>query len=119
MKAKYAGLIAQLERVTEAYEAAFAAVKALEAATGRQPDVLGVTGGVEYFGDDFEKNRAIQLGADTFTLVALDCGSDFSHENTEDKDYVLFRCTVFGYRVFAVITKGSEEEAYLMDLLNE
>lgn len=117
MKTKYAGLIAQLERVTEAYERALEAVKALETTTRELPDVAVVSGGVNYFGDDFEKNRAIQLGADTFTLVALDCGSDVSYENREDKDYVLFRCTVFGYRVLALIDKGSAEEACLLDLL--
>lgn len=116
MKTKYAELINQLERVTEAYEVALAAVKALEATTSGQPDVLGVTGGVNYFGDDFEKNRAIQLGADTFTPVALGCGSDFSYESRGDKDYGLFRCTVFGYRVYALITKGTVREAYLLDL---
>ena len=117
MKTKYAELINQLERVTEAYELALEAVKALESITGEQPDVFGISGGVTWYGDKFEKERAIQLGADTFTHVALDCGSNVSYENKEDESYIRFCCTVFGYRVFALIDKGSAEEAYLMDMV--
>ena len=107
MKAKYAGLIAQLELVTKSYEAALAAVKALETTTAEQPDVLGVKGGVVYFGDSFEEKRAIHIDADVFTLVALDCGSDIRHEALEGKEYARFCCTVFGYRVFCLAVKES------------
>ena len=115
METKYAELISQLERVTEAYEAALEAVKAMEKTTGELPDILGVRGGVEYFGDDFEDNRAIHLGSDVFTPVALDCGSGFSYEDKEGKSYGRFLCTVFGYRVYALVDKGSAQEVLLMD----
>lgn len=115
MKDKYAILIEQMERVTETYESALVAVKALETTTGEQLDVLGVSGGVTWYGDKFEKDRAIQLGADTFTPFAIDCGSDFSLEHSDE--YTRFYCTVFGYRVFSLIDKGSVEEAYLKDMV--
>ncbi len=114
MKTKYANLIEQLERVTEDYEAALAAVKALEAATGELPDVLGVSGGVTYLGDRFEKGRAIHLDEETLAVAALDCGSDFSHEHL--KKYTRIECTLFGYRVFSLVAKDSAQEAYLLDL---
>ena len=117
MKTKYANLIEQLERVTGAYAMALSSMLNFERFTADQKDVIGVSGGLNYFGDDFEKNRAIQLGADTFTHVALDCGSNVSYENKEDESYIRFCCTVFGYRVFALIDKGSAEEAYLMDMV--
>ena len=116
MKTKYAELINQLERVTEAYELALEAAKALESTTGEQPDVFGISGGVVWYGDKFESERAIQLGADTFTPFAIDCGSDFSLEHSEE--YTRFYCTVFGYRVFSLIDKGSAQKAYLMDMVD-
>ena len=114
MKTKYADLIKQLERVTEAYEAALEAVKALEATTSGLPDVLGISGGVTWYGDKFENERAIQLGANTFTPFAIDCGSDFKMEDRDE--FTRFECTVFGYRVCALVAKGSAEEACLLDL---
>lgn len=117
MKTKYASLIGQLERVTDAYERALAYAKNLESTVSVLPDILGVNGGVEYYGDSFEKNRAIHIGSDVFTLVALDCGSNVSYENKEDKGYVRFCCTVFGYRVFALVDKCSAQESYLMDMV--
>ena len=115
MKTKYADLIKQLDRVTDAYELALSSALNLERVTAEQQDVIGVSGGVEYYGDSFEKNRAIHIRQDVFTLVALDCGSNFSYENKADKGYVRFCCTVFGYRVFSLIGKGSLEESYLME----
>ena len=112
-------IIKQLERVTASYELALEAVKALETTTAEQPDVLGVSGGVTWYGDKFENERAIQLSADTFAHVALGCGYDFSYESRENKDYGLFRCTVFGYRVCALAVKGSAEEALLLEKSNE
>src|SRR5678810_14920 len=115
METKYAELIDQLERVTEAYEAALAAVKALNATTGELPDVLGVSGGVTYLSDEFEKRRAIQLSAKILTAAAFDCGSDFQHGERGD-EFTRVDCTLFGYRVFALVYKDSAEEAYLLDL---
>ncbi len=112
MKTKYADLIKQLERVTEAYERALAAVKTLESTIGEQPDVLGVSGGVTWHSDKFENERAIQLGADTFTDAALECGTGFNHECWER--YTRVECIMFGYRVFALVDKNSVEEAYLL-----
>ncbi len=117
MKTKYANLIDQLERVTGAYSLALRAVLKLEEMVSEQRDVIGISGGVTWCGDKFEKDRAIQLSADTFTLVALDCGSDASYESKEDKGFARFCCTVFGYRVFALVDKGSTQEAYLMDMV--
>lgn len=101
MKNKYAELINQLDRVTETYEHALAAVKALEATAGEQPDVLGVTGAVGYFGDDFEKNRAIHVRPEYFVQAAIDCGSGFKMEDRDD--YTRFECSMFGYRVFSLL----------------
>ncbi|HUH57996.1 MAG TPA: hypothetical protein VL020_05740 [Pseudomonadales bacterium] len=116
MKTKYASLIKQLERVTAAYNSALSEALNLEEMVSEQSDVIGISGGVSYFGDAFEKNRAIQFGADTFTPFAIDCGSNFSLEHSEE--YTRFYCTVFGYRVFSLIDKGSAEEAYLMDMVD-
>ena len=115
MKTKYADLIKQLERVTAAYNSALSAVLNLEDMVSEQSDVIGISGGVAWFGDKFENERAIQLGADTFTPFAIDCGSDFSLEHSEE--YARFYCTVFGYRVFSLIDKGSAGEAFLMDMV--
>lgn len=115
MKDKYANLIDQLERVTRAYDSALNWVLNLEEMVGEQSDVLGISGGVAWYCDKFEKERAIQLGADTFTPFAIDCGADFSLKYSDN--YTRFYCTVFGYRVFSLIDKGSLEEAYLMDMV--
>lgn len=112
MKTKYASLIEQLELVTAAYNAALSAVLSLEEVVRKQNDVIGISGGVTWYGDKFEKERAIQLGADTFTPFAIDYGSDFSLENSDK--YTRFYCTVFGYRVFSLIDTGSLEESYLL-----
>lgn len=111
METKYASLIEQFERVTEAYEAALAAVKTLEETTGELPSVLGVSGGVIYLGDKFEKCRAIHLDSEKFTAAAIDCGSEFSHE---DRDiHTRFECTLFGYRVFALFRDNERGYAKL------
>ena len=115
MKTKYASLIEQLGLVNAAYNAALKAVLNLEEMVSEQSDVIGISGGVTWYGDKFEKNRAIQFGADTFTPFAIDCGSDFSLEHSEE--YARFYCTVFGYRVFSLIDKGSAGEAFLMDMV--
>lgn len=112
MKTKYADLINQLERVTKAYEAALAAVKALEKTTRELPDVAGVSGGVNYFGDDFEKNRTIHLDAKVLTDAAVDCGSGFQCEDWDE--FTRVECTIFGYRVCALAHKA--DTAYLLDL---
>ena len=114
MEAKYASLIEQFERVTEAYEAALAAVKAMEATTGELPDVLGVRGGVMYLGDKFEKCRAIHLDEERFAEAALDCGSDFSHEYKDE--YTRVECTMFGFRVFTLARKMTARERFLLHL---
>lgn len=113
METKYAGLIEQFERVTEAYEAALTAVKTLETATGKLPDVLGVSGGIIYLGDKFEKGRAIHLDSKKFTAAAIDCGSDFSHEDRDE--YIYFECTLFGYRVFALFRDDERGYAELKE----
>lgn len=112
MKTKYAKLIEQLERVTEAYERALAEVKTLESTIGEQTDVLGVYGKVDYVSDKFEQRRAIHLSDKTFTDAALECGTGFTHECWER--YTRFECTMFGCRVFALVDKNSAEEAYLL-----
>lgn len=115
METKYADLIKQLECVTEAYEHALAAVKAFESTTRELPDVAGVSGGIAYFGDEFEKGRAIHLGLKKLTTAAIYCGSDFKCTYTDE--YARIECTLFGYRVFCLAPKGSTEEALLMVLL--
>ena len=115
METKYADLIKQLECVTDAYEAALEAVKAFESTTRELPDVAGVSGGVNYFGDEFEKGRAIHLGLKKLTTAAIYCGSDFKMKDCDD--FTRFECTMFGYRVFCLAPKGSTEEALLMVLL--
>lgn len=114
MKTKYAGLISQLERVTEAYERALEAVKALETTTRELPDVAGVSGGVNYFGDDFEEKRAIHVISGCFAQAALDCGSDFKMEDCDE--FTRVDCTLFGYRVVCLAAKGSAEEDCLLYL---
>ena len=115
METKYADLIKQFESATDAYEAAFAATKNMHSTIVDLPDILGVTGGVAYFGDEFERGRAIQLGEKKLTTAAIDCGSDFKCTYTDEDARI--ECTLFGYRVFCLATKGSAEEALLIDLL--
>ena len=112
MKTKFADLISQMGRMTEAYEAALAAAKAMEATTGELPDVLGVSGSIVYLGDKFEKCRAIHLDAKRFAEAALDCGSDFSHEYKDE--YTRVECTMFGFRAFTLARKMSAKERYLL-----
>ena len=115
METKYADLIKQLECVTDAYEHALAAVKAFESTTRELPDIIGMSGGVAYFGDEFERGRAIHLGPKKLTTAAIDCGSDFKCTYTDE--YARIECTLFGYRVFCLAPKGSTVEALLMVLL--
>ena len=114
MKTKYANLIEQLELVTAAYNAALSAVLNLNEMVSEQSDVLGISGAVSYFGDDFEKRRAIHLDAKILTDAAIDCGSGFQCEDWDDLTQV--ECTLFGYRVVCLAAKGSAEEACLLDL---
>ena len=113
MEAKYASLIEQFERVTEAYEAALSATKTLEKTAGELPDVLGVSGGVIYLGDRFEKGRVIHLDSKKFAAVALDCGSSFQCEPRGE--YTCFECTLFGYRVFALFRDDEQGYAELKE----
>ena len=114
METKYADLISQMERVTEAYKAALAAAKTLEAITYELPDVLGVSGSVALLGDKFEKGRAIHLDEERFAEAALDCGSDFSHEYQDE--YTRVECTMFGFRVFTLARKMTAKEKFLLHL---
>ena len=114
METKYADLISQMERMTEAYEAALAAVKAMEATTGELPAVLGVSGSIVYLGDEFEKCRAIYLDEERFAEAALDCGSDFSHEYKDE--YTRVEYTMFGFRVFTLARKMTAKERFLLHL---
>jgi hypothetical protein len=113
METKCADLLSQIERATEAYEAALAAVKAMEETTGELPGVLGVSGGVIYLGDKFENCRAIHLDSKKFTEVALDCGSGFQCETRDE--YTHFECTLFGYRVFALFRDDERGYAELKE----
>ena len=115
MKDKYADLISQMERAIEAHEAALKMVKAMEATIDELPGVLGMSGGITYLGDKFEKERAIHLDEKNFIAAAIDCGSDFSHRDLGE--YTRFDCTVLGYRVLTLVRKGSEEEASLLNLI--
>ena len=114
METKYADLISQMERMTEAYEAALAAVKAMEATTGELPAVLGVSGSIVYLGDEFEQCRAIYLDEERFAEAALDCGSDFSHEYKDE--YTRVEYTMFGFRVFTLARKMTAKERFLLHL---
>lgn len=113
MKTKYANLIEQLDRVTEVYNQAVYAAKKVEAVIDDIDDVIGVNGSVDYM-DGYDINRAIHVKSDCFVPAAIDCGSGFKIEGRED--YTRFECSMFGYRVFSLIDKGSVEEAYLMDM---
>ena len=115
METKYAKLIEQMERVTAAYNEALSGFLNLEGVIKKQSDVIGVSGGLIYLGDTFEKRRAIELDKESFTAVALDCGSDFSHIYLDK--YTQFECTMLGYRVLTLVKEGSEEEALLLDLI--
>lgn len=113
MKTKYADLINQLERATEAYNQAVQAAKNFKGVADGLDDVLGVRGSVNYM-DGYDINRAIHVTSDCFTPAAIDCGSDFIIEDWDD--YTRFECALFGYRVFALVHKNSADEAYLLDL---
>lgn len=116
MKDKYAKLIEQLERVTESYNQAVYAAKRMEAVINGLDDVIGVNGSVDYL-DGYDINRAIHVKSDSFVPAAIDCGSGFKIEGRED--YTRFECSMFGYRVFSLIGKGSAEESCLMEKVNE
>ena len=111
MKTKYANLIEQLDRVTESYNQAVYAAKRMEAVINGLDDVIGVNGAVDYL-DGYDINRAIHVKSDSFVPAAIDCGSGFKIE--ERDDYTRFECSMFGYRVFSLICKGSLDECYLM-----
>ena len=113
LETRYAKLIEQLERVTEAYEATLAMAKTLRSVVDQYGDVLGVYGGVGYCGDDFEKNRAIHVTSDCFAQAAIDCGSGFKME--EQGEYTRFDCSMFGYRVLALFRDDERGYAELKE----
>lgn len=108
MKTKYAKLIEQLERATEVYNQAVYAAKRMEAVIDGLDDVLGVNGSVDYM-DGYDINRAIHVRSECFAPAAIDCGSDFKMEDRED--CTRFECSMFGYRVFALV--GGDESGYV------
>ncbi len=112
MKTKYANLIEQLERVTEVYNQAVYAAKKVEFVIKDLDDVLGVKGAVDYL-DGYDINRAIHVTSDCFVPAAIDCGSGFKIEDREN--YTRFECSMFGYRVFSLIGKGSADEFFLLE----
>ena len=114
METKYADLIEQLEQVAEAYEAALAAAKTMAAVVNQYDDVLGVYGGVGYYGGDFEKNRAIHVTSGCFAQAAIDCGSGFKMEE-QGGGYTRFDCSMFGYRVFALFRRDERGYAELKE----
>ena len=107
MKTKYANLIEQLERATDAYNQAVHAAKKMESVIDGLDDVLGVNGSVDYM-DGYDINRAIHVTSDCFAQAAIYCGSDFKMEDRGD--YTRFDCIMFGYRVFALF--GDDERGY-------
>ena len=113
MKTKYANLIEQLERATEVYNQAVQAAKKFKAVIDCLDDVLGVQGSVDYM-DGYDINRAIHVASRCFTPAAIDCGSDFKMEDRED--HTRFECSMFGYRVFALL---SGDESGYVELLEK
>lgn len=99
MKTKYANLIKQLERATEAYNQAVQAAKEMTSVVDGLDDVIGVNGSVDYL-EGYDINRAIHVRSECFAPAAIDCGSDFKIEDRED--YTRFECSMFGYRVFSL-----------------
>ena len=112
MKTKYANLIEQLERVTEVYNQAVQAAKKVEVVINDLDDVLGVNGSVDYL-DGYDINRAIHVASRCFTPAAIDCGSDFKMEGRED--HTRFECSMFGYRVFSLLSGGESGYAELLE----
>ena len=108
MKTKYASLIAQLERATKVYNQAVYAAKRMEGVIDGLDDVLGVQGSVDYM-DGYDINRAIHVRSRCFAPAAIDCGSDFKMEERED--HTRFECSMFGYRVFALLS--GDESGYV------
>lgn len=108
MKTKYANLIEQLERVTDVYNQAVYAAKKVEAVIDGLDDVLGVNGSVDYL-DGYDINRAIHVRSDCFVQAAADCGSGFKMEDRDD--YTRFECSMFGYRVFSLLS--GDERGYV------
>ena len=100
MKTKYANLIEQLERATDVYNQAVQAAKRMASVIDGLDDVLGVQGSVDYM-DGYDINRAIHVRSSCFAQAAIDCGSDFKIEGRED--HTRFECSMFGYRVFALL----------------
>ncbi len=112
MKTKYANLIAQLERVTAVYNQAVEAAKRMASVIDGLDDVLGVQGSVDYL-DGYDINRAIHVTSRCFTPAAIDCGSDFKMDGRED--HTRFECSMFGYRVFALLSGDESGYAELLD----
>ena len=112
MKTKYASLIEQLERATEVYNQAVYAAKKFKAVTDGLDDVLGVQGSVDYM-DGYDINRAIHVRSSCFAQAAVDCGSDFKIEDRED--HTRFECSMFGYRVFALLSGGESGYEELLE----
>ena len=112
MKTKYADLIVQLGLVTDAYNQAVRAAKNSDAVIDFLDDVLGVNGSV-YYMDGYDINRAIHVRSRCFAPAAIDCGSDFKMEERED--HTRFECSMFGYRVFAMLSRDESGYAELME----
>ena len=113
MKTKYADLIKELERVTDVYNQAVEAAKKIYDVIDGLDNVLGVHGDVDYM-DGYDINRAIHVASRCFTPAAIDCGSELKMEERED--YTRFECSMFGYRVFALLS--GDERGYV-DLLEK
>lgn len=79
--------------------------------------MIGVSKNLLYLGDTFEKRRAIELDKESFTVVALDCGSDLSYKYLDK--YTQFECTMLDYRVLILVKEGSEEEALLLGMVEQ
>ncbi|HRN97573.1 MAG TPA: hypothetical protein PLZ58_03965 [Candidatus Saccharibacteria bacterium] len=112
MKTKYEDLIKQLERATEVYNQAVYAAKRMASVIDGLDDVLGVQGSVDYM-DGYDINRAIHVASRCFTQAAIDCGSDFKMEGRED--HTRFECSMFGYRVFSLLSCGESGYAELLE----
>lgn len=112
MKTKYASLIEQLERATATYNQAVYAAKRMESVIGELNDVIGVHGAIDYM-DGYDINRAIHVRSSCFVQAAIDCGSEFKIEDRED--YTRFECSMFGYRVFALLSGDESGYAELLE----
>ena len=63
--------------------------------------------------DGYDINRAIHVRSRCFAQAAIDCGSDFKTEERED--HTRFECSMFGYRVFALLSGDELGYAELLE----